>query len=166
MLVTAKTAALLLALTAALSGCTNELLEPEEWHPPGQNVELNGLKLRYAHIAEAPAGDPHDVGDDVAAYVWLYNETAVTDALVEVSTPAATDVKWVTDGGELATEPFEVPAEAHRALEPLGPHLLLMDLTRQLRAGDFVDVTFGFARAGEVTIPVQVQVPGYENVPP
>jgi len=98
--------------------------------------------------------------------VWLYNEKPVMDALVEVTTPAATEVSWVTDSGDVVTEPFELPPQSHRALEPGGPHLMLIDLTRQLRGGDFVDMTFRFARAGEVTIPVQVQVAGYDSVRP
>lgn len=65
--------ALVAAVALALSGCGADGFDPQQWNAPGQNEKVGSVLIRYAHIAE-PRGKPWKQGDDVPAYMWLYNK--------------------------------------------------------------------------------------------
>ena len=50
-----------------------------------------------------------------------------------------------------------VPAGGELVLDPLGDHLMLVDLADPLTAGERFDVTLQFATAGDVTVEVEVR---------
>jgi copper(I)-binding protein len=81
------------------------------------------------------------------------------DALVGASSPAAGAVEIHetsagADGmmGMYPVERVELPSGLPVALEPGGYHLMLMDLTGDLKAGDTIDLVLEFENAGEVTV--------------
>ncbi len=73
--------------------------------------------IRYAHVAE-PQGRPWQPGDDVAAYVWLYNKSGEADRLVGAGTPNGASVDIVDSGGEPLAEGVRLPANELVELEP------------------------------------------------
>jgi copper(I)-binding protein len=50
-----------------------------------------------------------------------------------------------------------IPSNNIQPLQPGGYHIMMIGLTRDLRAGDTFDLTLTFAQAGDVTISVLVR---------
>lgn len=95
-------------------------------------------------------------------YLTVRNDGAEDDALLGLSTPAATmpmlHETVVTDG--VATMPHAmtvpVPAGGTAELAPGGFHAMLMGLAAPLEAGATFPVTLTFERAGDVTVEATV----------
>lgn len=95
-------------------------------------------------------------------YVEITNGGSTDDALIGITTPAATmpmlHETVVTDG--IASMPhamsIPVPAGETVALSPGGYHGMLMGLATALKEGDRFPVTLTFENAGEVTVDVDV----------
>ena len=51
----------------------------------------------------------------------------------------------------------EIAAGGSLQLKPGGYHVMLIGLVKDLKAGDTIDVTFRFERAGEITVKAQVR---------
>lgn len=142
---------------------------------------LKPLVLASGLILLAPAVfacEPTTAGDLTVQHAWsratigagrpgvLYLEIAnggtEDDVLTGVTTPAAEmpmlHETIVTDG--IASMPHvqnvPVPAGATTRLAPGGFHGMLMKLTAALAEGESFPVTLTFARAGEVTVNVEV----------
>ena len=52
---------------------------------------------------------------------------------------------------------YEVPAQGSFELKPGGPHLMLVDIKRQLKAGEKVPLVLRFQNAGEVKAELEVR---------
>jgi copper(I)-binding protein len=105
-------------------------------------------------------------GRTSAAYMTIENTTATLDRLVSAATPAARVVELHThlmEGGVMRMRPvsaIEVNPGEPAVLRPGGLHVMLIDLTRPLRAGETIPLTLRFEKAGEVTVQVPVQAAG------
>ena len=113
---------------------------------------------------EAPWVRPVAAGlPATAAYATFRNTGRTEDAVIAVSTPAASVAgvhESVSAGGVMSMKP--VPRLALRpgatvTLKPGGLHIMLERLRAPLRAGETVPVTFTFQRAKPVTVKVPVQ---------
>jgi copper(I)-binding protein len=156
-----------LLLTAALSltACGNtDPFDPAEWQAPGADTRIGDIKIRYGHVAE-PTGQPHPVGADVPVYLWLYNDGDTADALVAASSPAAARVDPVGGDGVPGTLPWTLPARGELILQPGRAHLVLRQVNRTMRGGDFVPLELHFAEAGKIRLSVPVQPPAYDEPP-
>lgn len=102
-----------------------------------------------------------------AAYGLLVNLTDEDDTLVSVSTDAAMMVELhemsMTADGVMQMRPVEggVPVAAQNffALEPGGYHIMMMGLTRELVAGEMLDLTLAFEHAGEIQVSIPINDP-------
>jgi copper(I)-binding protein len=122
-----------------------------ENNPPGTNVTVDGIAIRYAHLEDPDApGTGYREGDDIPFYVWLVNRSGEPASLTGVSSAIATDVSL--DG---ATTPVDLPPGDLVDLGPDGPHFVLADITGQVRGAEFVPVTLTFGDGTEVEILVQ-----------
>ncbi|MFI7142351.1 copper chaperone PCu(A)C [Streptomyces massasporeus] len=127
--------------------------------PPGANARVGSVLIRYAHIAEPPNG-PWERGANAPFYVWLFNQGRSTDRLLGAETTVARSVDIVNADG--ATQgPVALPTGKLIELERDRTHLLLRDLRRQIRGGDYVWITLRFERAGEIALQVHSQIPTY-----
>ncbi len=105
-------------------------------------------------------------GRTSAAYMTIENTTGTLDRLVAASSPAARLVELhshIMDGGVMRMRPvtaIEVNPGEPAVLRPGGLHVMLIDLTRQLRAGETIPLTLRFERGGAVTVEVPVQPAG------
>lgn len=105
-------------------------------------------------------------GRTSAAYMTIENTTDTLDRLVAASSPIARTVELHThimDGAVMRMRPvtaIEVNPGEPAVLRPGGLHIMLIDLSRQLRAGETIPLTLRFERAGEVTVEVPVQPAG------
>lgn len=113
-----------------------------------------------------------------AAYMTIKNTEAAADMLTSVSTPVAERAELHTTemarNAETGTDimsmrPVEsvaVPEDGAIKFEPMGKHIMLMGLKKQLVAGDTFPLTLHFEKAGAVEVQVLVVNPGDDGVMP
>jgi len=106
---------------------------------------------RTLTVANAWAGESNPAWKIAAAYLELVNGTSEPVAVVGVSSPDARVVEMhettrTADGMMSMKQVERIVIEPHQrvSLQPGGTHLMLIDLTRDLRAGDSVDLTLTF----------------------
>jgi copper(I)-binding protein len=121
-----------------------------------------------------------------AAYMTIQNTGSASDALIGASSPAArtTEVHETVamgspapsasdgmgvgspmpsasgDGGMMGMQPIarlEIPAGGTVELKPGSYHIMLIDLTKELKPGDKIEITLKFEKAGEVKVTAEVR---------
>lgn len=170
----AAVGAAMTALSVTLSGCGGQsnlnLSEDEFAHAAGgNNAQVGEVLLRDVSIDE-PAGTTFEAGDIVRLKLTLFNEAEQADALVSVSTAAASAEQILVDRdcdgtpevvGEVPLPP-KPPLRTPDPAVPDGPEVnyrVLLRLDKQLPSGSFVPVTFTFRNAGATTVQVPVERP-------
>jgi len=147
----------LLPLTLAGCGANFEAQTYQERTvADGTNSATGAIAIR--NVTVLPAQDEQGVlaaGDDAEVALTLTNDGAEDDQLVEVSSPAATDVE-ITERGS-TTSSVDLPR-----LGTTGGRvgLTLTGLTRDLRPGEYVEITLRFERNGAVTVTAPVATTG------
>lgn len=104
------------------------------------------------------------IGPSGAVYFRIGNDGAVEDRLISAASPDAGMVMLMTskagsDGVmKMANVPdgFGVPANGERVLASAGDHVMLMSLTRSVKAGDMVALVLTFEKAGKVQVVLPV----------
>ena len=99
-----------------------------------------------------------------AAYAVIRNSGTTDDALIAVTTPAATVVELhetvPTASGEMMMQPvvsIPVPAGGMAELKPGGYHMMLIDLTAPLVEGSTIELTLTFQGGTVLTVPAEVR---------
>lgn len=121
----------------------------------------------------AAAGCPVTVADPwvkaadkgmTAAFGTLTNTGSSTANIVSASTPDSSSMELhevVDNNGQMVMQPvqggFEVPANGTLTLEPGGYHLMLMDVTTPIKAGDEVPFTLSCADGSTVDFTAQAR---------
>lgn len=159
-----RSATLLVAGTTvlALTGCGagfRPLTYEERNSSTASELAINALEVRDVAV-EAPEELVHDAGETVEMSLVVVNPTAEEDRLVEVTTDAAASVELVQDGRTV--DAIEVPA-AGAAMGDVS--VRLVDTTRELRAGEYVEVTMMFEGNGSETFLVPVRSPDEPGEP-
>lgn len=105
-------------------------------------------------------------GANSAAYMVIRNTGGEPDKLIAASTDVAKTVELHTvieEGGVMRMRQVEggidIPANGEVVLKPGGFHVMLIGLTRDLNAGDSVQLTLTFEKAGEIPVTAQVRQP-------
>ena len=100
-----------------------------------------------------------------AAYLVVVNDTGQADALLRASSPAAATVELhetsADASGQMAMHPvarIELPAAGRVALEPGGLHVMLIDLTGDLVAGQEIELTLDFEHAPDLVVTAAVRM--------
>ncbi len=102
---------------------------------------------RELTIERAWAGESNPAWNIAAAYFEVMNGTEMPFAIVGVTSPAARVVEMhetTMNGGVMSMRKVErIVLEPRRRtrLQPGGSHLMLLDVNRELRAGDALDLT-------------------------
>lgn len=135
--------------------------------------------------ASACGGDDEDTGDDdggaseiaimepfgratldtASAYFTIKNNGDTDDALVKASAPVAGMVglhEVVTEGAETKMQPIDkidVPAGGETQLKPGGLHVMLEELTQDLKVGDTYTLTLEFESG--LTMDVEITVESF-----
>lgn len=137
------------ALTAAgLAGCSSD--------QPASTADADAaacpITVPDGWVKAAPEGM-------TAAFGTLSNTGGAEVTVTSASTPAATTVELhevVESGGSMVMQPaeggFPVPANGTTSLEPGGLHLMLMDLTAPIKAGQQITVTLTCSGGGSATM--------------
>lgn len=136
---------------------------------PGVAIALGGCGGDSRPVAQV--GDlvvtravaPAPVGDGPAAlYFTVVNHGSAADTLVSVATPAAAEAMvhdQVRRGGSMTMAhvgALAVPAGDSVRLAPGGLHVMLTGRRLPIAAGDTLEVTLAFRRAGVVAMRVPV----------
>ena len=152
-------AGVLALLIPAIAGCEAGQDAPTlEFHPAsaGQQADFNGIKITNAFVLGAPTGSTVPSGSSASMFVSLYNSNDNSDALLSATAPAAADSISLS-GGTVALPANSAPVN----LTGPEPKVVLEDLTKPLRGGTTVPVTFNFQHAGQVTLQVPVEAQSY-----
>jgi copper(I)-binding protein len=132
-----------------------------------QTIQIeNAWARRAPMMAPEGQGTPHQgptMTGNGAIYITIHNHGSEPDALVSATSGAATTVELhetVEVGGTMMMRPlpkFAVPAGGTLEMKPGGYHMMLLGLTRDLKAGDTVAVTLTFERAGQRSVEAPVK---------
>ena len=98
-----------------------------------------------------------------AAYMVIQNNGAAEDKLLSVESDVAQTIELHETkemNGMMAMSPvpnIPVPANGKAELKPGGLHVMLIGLNRELKAGDKVQLTLNFEKAGKVPVTAEVK---------
>jgi copper(I)-binding protein len=98
-----------------------------------------------------------------AGYLTIRNKAEKADKLLGASSSVAARVEThiVEKQGEVMrmreVKGYEVPAKGSFELKPGGPHLMLVDIKRQLKEGEKVPLVLRFQNAGEISAELEVR---------
>ena len=144
-------------LVPVLAGCEAGLNAPTlEFHPANfaANTTQNGIALSNVFVLGSAPNGPQVAGGRAGVFFSVVAENG--DKLVSVSAPGtATSVK-------VAGGPIDLPAGALVNLSGPVPKVVLSGLANPLNGGDSVKLSFTFARAGTITLPVPVVPRSFE----
>ena len=155
------TASASLLTVAGLAGCSSDTTTTAttDSSPSGSASAGCPITVADAWVKAADTGM-------TAAFGELDNTTAADVTITGASSPAATSMELhevVEDNGSMVMQPvkggFTVPANDHLHLEPGGYHLMLMDVTAPIKAGD--DVTFTLTCSDGATTEFTAQAKTY-----
>jgi periplasmic copper chaperone A len=114
--------------------------------------------------ADAVTGGSSDIATAVEVHETVVMGTAApmeSPAMGgDMASPAASDGGMATGGGMMGMQKvdrLEIPAGGSVELKPGGYHVMLIGLTRELKAGEEITVTLNFEKAGDVTVKIPVR---------
>jgi copper(I)-binding protein len=167
----AATMGVLLLSPVVLSACSAGQVTQtatQERDKVGAMAQVGDLTIRAVRL-EAPRGGAYDRGDDAELQMAIVNTGEEPDALVGISGEGFEDVEF--DNGSTATptatsgsgtssdNEIEIPARSTVFIGTDGASVTLTNLDRPLTTGQYLELTFEFERAGEVTLLVTVATP-------
>lgn len=98
-----------------------------------------------------------------AAYMVLQNNGVAEDKLLSVASDVAKTLELhetKESGGMMEMSPvpnIPVPANGKAELKPGGFHVMLIGLNRELKAGEKVQLTLNFEKAGKVSVTAEIK---------
>ena len=153
-------AGVLALLIPAVAGCeAGEDAPTLQYHAAasGAQAVFNGIKITNAFVLGAPAGSTLPSGSSASLFVSLYNRGDNSDTLMSATAPQ-TAGSISLSGGTVT-----VPANAAPVnLTGPQPDVVLQNLTKPLRGGSTIPVTFDFQHAGTVTLQVPVEAQSFQ----
>ena len=155
LIVLACTFALLLAACGGEAGSMETIQIEDAWVRAATQMGMGGDQGDTSHMD----------GSMTAAYMLIRNNGEEPDRLLRVNTSAAHAAELhkseETDGvmSMRPVEAIEIPAGGTAELKPGGFHMMLIGLTRDLVAGEKVELVLDFEKAGEVSVEAEVRSP-------
>jgi copper(I)-binding protein len=158
----AATMGVLLLSPVALSACSAGQVTQtatQERDKVGAMAQVGALTIRAVQFL-SPGDDGYARGDDADLRIAVVNSGPDDDALTDVSGEGFGDVEF--DDGSTGSAPadgIEIPGDSTVFIDGDELAVTLTDLDEELRTGQYLELTFTFENAGEVTIPVTVATP-------
>ncbi len=157
--------ALIALVVAACSGAAGDIKISEPWARTSPMVA--GAGAAYMVIENPASSADFLVGgsSDVATAVEVH-ETVVIESVAPMEStgmgmesPAASG--GMAPGGTMMgmqkMDRLEIPAGGSVELKPGSYHIMLIGLTRELKAGEKIDITLKFEKAGDVKVTAEVR---------
>ncbi len=116
------------------------------------------LSIVAPYVREVPPGLTTS-----ASFLTIINESEQDISLIKASSDVAKHVELhehVHDNGMMKmrqVKTIKIPAHGKTVLKPGGYHIMLIGLTRKIKAGDWVDLTLEFSNAQQQTIKAEVK---------
>ena len=166
----AATMGVLLLSPVALSACSAGQVTQtaaQQRDKVGALAQVGDLSIRAVKFA-SPGEDGYEQGDDADLQIAIVNTGSEDDTLVDISGEGFGDVEFDTGStaggagnprGSSSSEGIEIPADTPVFVGADDVGVTLTDLDEELRTGQYLELTFTFENAGEVTIPVTVATP-------
>jgi copper(I)-binding protein len=156
----------LLLSPVALSACSaGQVAQTAEQHrdKTGAQMNVGALDLRALQLPY-PTGGVYPSGGDARLIAAIANTSAADDTLTSITGDAFKSVEVVNPAtsaaaGKPTGSSLNITVPAGQTLfigNGTGPAVTLVGLSDDLGVGQYVDVTFTFQQAGEVTVPVPV----------
>ncbi len=137
---TRRLAPAVLLVALALAGCVYYPTIPD----------IGGIRIRAENgraVLRAPG---------LVVFADVVSTGKFGDALVGATTDVARRAVVLVPPGQPAGR-IEVPGVTTVRLTPDGPHIVLSELTRDVRPGDVVLVTLEFEKVGRIGVPTRVE---------
>ena len=128
--------------------------------PEGVKVWIEGAWARRAPMMK---GDSIAGSGNGAVYLTIVNSGSVSDDVIAASSDAAATVELhesYEESGMMMMRPMtklRVPARAKLEMKPGGYHIMLTNLKRELKAGQVINLTLVFQKAGRVPVKAKVK---------
>lgn len=117
------------------------------------------------HIGDAYAFATAPSARNGAAFLSIHNDGGA-DRLLSASADVSERVEMhdmIMEDGTMrmrALDGLDIPGGETVTLAPQGKHIMFMNLTAPLTAGESFDLTLTFETSGEMTFPVMISAPG------
>ena len=125
---------------------------------PGQSFAGNSITVSGAYTRPSPPS-----AASASGYLTIVNDGTRADKLIGVSSNVASKVEvhqMKMEGDIMKMAPVEggldIPAGGTVALEPMGYHLMFMQLLMPFKQSECVEVVLQFANAGELPIELNI----------
>ncbi|MDP5185224.1 copper chaperone PCu(A)C [Blastococcus sp. BMG 814] len=148
-----------LALSACSAGQVTQTAEQVR-DQRGTMAEVGDLTLRAINVA-SPDGGAYEAGDDASLQVAIVNDGDEDDTLTDVSgegfDEAVIGTSAAVPGTAAGSDELEIPADEAVLVGVDDPRTItLVGLDESLTTGGYVELTFTFENAGEVTVATPV----------
>jgi copper(I)-binding protein len=158
----AATMGVLLLSPVALSACSAGQVTQtatQERDKVGAMGQVGDLSIRQVQFL-SPREGVYEQGDDAELQLAVVNAGEEADTLTEVSGEGFGEVEF-DDGstGSGSADGIEIPGDSTTYIDGDELAITLTDLDEGLTAGQYIELTFTFENAGEITIPVTVSTP-------
>ena len=169
----AATIGVLLLSPVVLSACSAGQVTQtatQERDKTGAQAQVGDLSLRQVQLLNPRSGS-YEQGDDADLQVAIVNGGSEADTLVsvegegfgsaEIEGPSASSSSSPATGSSSSssTDEIEIPAGDAVYVGEDDYTITLTDLDEDITTGQYLEVTFTFENAGEVTLPVTVATP-------
>jgi len=126
-------------------------------------VQAHEYDAGQLHIDHPWSREMPPVAPTAAAYFVIHNKGSEADRLLSASTPVAGKAELhehVHAGGVMKMQQVQdvvIPAGGEVKFEPMGYHVMLLDVKQQAKDGERFPLTLTFEKAGKVEVDVAVQ---------
>jgi copper(I)-binding protein len=170
----AATIGVLLLSPVVLSACSAGQVTQtatQERDKTGAQAQVGDISLRQVQLLH-PRGGSYEQGDDADLQIAIINGGTEADTLVsvegegfgsaEIEGPSASSSSSPSTGSASrgSSDEIEIPGGGAVFVGEGDYTVTLTDLDDDLTTGQYLEVTFTFEKAGEVTLPVTVATPG------
>ena len=164
----AATAGVLLLSPLALSACSAGQVTQtatQERDKVGAMAQVGDITVRAVELV-SPRGASYEAGDDAELTLAIVNSGQEADTLVGVDGEGFGDVEIrtaATGGSAAGSDEIEIPTDTTVFVDGNDASITLTDLDESLTVGQYLELTLSFENAGDVTVPVTVANPEYEQ---
>jgi periplasmic copper chaperone A len=156
-------------LIAACSGAAGGIRVSEPWARTSPMVAGAGAAYMVIENKASAADFLLGGSSDVAKAVEVHETVAIPEGSAApmestgtggMESPAASPGGMGTGGSMMGMQKMdrlEIPAGGSVELKPGSYHIMLIGLTRELKAGEKIDITLKFEKAGDVKVTAEVR---------